>query len=145
MRLRGARAAVAAACRTLQGTQVGDAEAAALWHSLREQQHAFFAGEAALWRLSVPSLAPALGLGDTLIEWHGAQRWLRGSGSADEGARLREAAARAGGHATLFRGGDKSQGVFTPLAAPLDRIHRDLKRAFDPQGIFNRGRLYAQW
>jgi glycolate oxidase FAD binding subunit len=31
---------------------------------------------------------------------------------------------------------------FTPLAAPLDRIHRELKREFDPAGIFNRGRLY---
>jgi glycolate oxidase FAD binding subunit len=28
---------------------------------------------------------------------------------------MRELAARAGGHATLFRGGDKSGGVFTPL------------------------------
>ena len=29
-----------------------------------------------------------------------------------------------------------------PLAPPLDRIHRELKREFDPAGIFNRGRLY---
>jgi len=30
----------------------------------------------------------------------------------------------------------------TPLAPPLDRIHRDMKREFDPAGIFNRGRMY---
>ena len=33
--------------------------------------------------------------------------------------------------------------MFAPLAAPLDRIHRQLKQAFDPAGVFNRGRLYA--
>ena len=50
-------------------------------------------------------------------------------------------AAQAGGHATLFRAQDKSPGAFAPLAPPLERIHRELKRAFDPAGIFNRGRL----
>jgi glycolate oxidase FAD binding subunit len=51
-------------------------------------------------------------------------------------------AAAAGGHATLFRGGDKTVGVFQPLSLPLLQIHRNLKRAFDPQGILNPGRLY---
>jgi glycolate oxidase FAD binding subunit len=62
---------------------------------------------------------------------------------------LRQAAARAGGHATLFRpGADRPgpvTGRFAPLAAPLDRIHRELKRQFDPAGIFNRGRMYADF
>ena len=49
---------------------------------------------------------------------------------------------RAGGHATLFRGGDKAVGVFQPLAPALARIHEQLKREFDPHGIFNRGRMY---
>jgi FAD/FMN-containing dehydrogenase len=56
---------------------------------------------------------------------------------------MREAAARVGGHATLFRGGDKSCGVFTPVSAALMRIHRGLKQSFDPAGVFNPGRLYA--
>jgi len=30
------------------------------------------------------------------------------------------------------------------LTPPLDRIHRELKKAFDPQRIFNRGRLYPE-
>jgi glycolate oxidase FAD binding subunit len=54
---------------------------------------------------------------------------------------LREAAAAVGGHAVLFRALDKSAGVFAALPAPLDRIQRELKRAFDPEGLFNRGRL----
>ena len=60
---------------------------------------------------------------------------------------IRARAAALGGHATLFRARDKAVassglGVFTPLKAPLDRIHQELKQAFDPDGVFNPGRLY---
>jgi glycolate oxidase FAD binding subunit len=54
-------------------------------------------------------------------------------------------ATQAGGHATLFRADDALKtavGVFQPLTEPLARIHRNLKRAFDPQAVFNPGRLY---
>jgi glycolate oxidase FAD binding subunit len=43
----------------------------------------------------------------------------------------------------MFRAADKSAGVFTPLAPTLERIQRGLKQAFDPLGLFNPGRLYA--
>jgi len=33
--------------------------------------------------------------------------------------------------------------VFAPLDAPLLRLHRALKREFDPAGILNPGRMYA--
>ncbi|MEF8700174.1 MAG: glycolate oxidase subunit GlcE [Candidatus Accumulibacter sp. UW20] len=141
LRLSGAAAAVAAAQRTLAGDALDDAEAALFWSSLREQTHAFFAGQAPLWRLSLPSVAPPQALGPTLLEWGGAQRWLR-SGDA---AGVRAAALQAGGHATLFRADDALKaavGVFQPLSEPLWRIHRKLKHAFDPQGVFNPGRLY---
>ena len=75
-----------------------------------------------------------------LIEWNGAQRWCRGGWAAHE---VRTAAAAAGGHAILVRAADKSAGAFTRAAAPLMRIHRELKLAFDPDRIFNAGRLYA--
>ena len=42
----------------------------------------------------------------------------------------------------LFRGRDKSAGVFAPLSPPLRAIHERLKRSFDPKGILNPGRLY---
>lgn len=139
VRLSGARTAVAAARARIGGEAVDAAEA--FWRAVREQQTAFFAGEAPLWRLSLPSKTPPLALpGAPLIEWGGALRWLTFDGPA---AAVREAAARAGGHATLFRGGDKSVAVFQPLPAPLMAIHSNLKRAFDPQGLFNPGRLYA--
>ena len=142
LRLSGAGTAVESACSALGGERVADAAAAHFWTSLREQRHAFFAADgdaAALWRLSVPSIAGALALpGATLVEWGGAQRWIRG-GSSDA---PRAAALRVGGHATLFRGGDKSTGVFQPLDPVTQRIHRDLKRSFDPRGILNAGRMY---
>jgi len=89
--------------------------------------------------LSVPPTTPPLKLsGEQLIEWGGGQRWWC---TSTPGAVLREAAALVGGHATLFRGLDKSAGVFTPLKPALARIHREMKAAFDPDRVFNRGRL----
>ena len=81
-----------------------------------------------------------MSLPGTLIEWTGAQQWWRTDAPADA---VRSAAAHAGGHATLFRGLDKSAWFFTPLSAPLMAIHRRLKQSFEPAGIFNPGRLYA--
>jgi glycolate oxidase FAD binding subunit len=147
VRLRGALAAVQAAVATMGGELIGHEMAAPFWDGLRDQTDEFFTraaaaidGGAALWRLSVPQTAAPLPLpGEQLVEWHGAQRWLC---SAMKPAALREVVARAGGHATLFIGKDKSAGAFAPLKSPLDRIHRELKKAFDPQGIFNPSRLY---
>lgn len=145
VRLRGARAAVAAAHKTMGGTVLDDNQAGVLWNALREQAAPFFqlAEGESLVRLSVPDTTPSLGLGPTLIEWGGAQRWLKLplSATPDRGGML----ANLAGHATLFRAADKSAGVFTPLAAPLDRIHRELKKQFDPAGTFNRGRMYPDF
>jgi glycolate oxidase FAD binding subunit len=149
LRLSGARAAVEAAVHSLGSAYGGDImpDCARFWEDLREQRHAFFAAgsdeEAPLWRLSVPSTAGPIALdGPQLIEWGGAQRWLRADGDAAASQRLRAIAAAAGGHATLFRGGDKSAGVFQPLAPAIARIHERLKAGFDPSGIFNPGRMY---
>jgi len=143
LRLSGASSALIAAARQIGGEALAPQAAAALWESVREQTHPYFAGGAPLWRLSVPSHAPRLVLeGDTLVEWGGALRWLRGDADA---ASVRAAATAAGGHATLFRGGDKSAGVFSPLAPALARLHHGLKAAFDPAGIFNPGRLYPDF
>jgi len=140
VRLAGAQAAVSAAARDLGGER--DDGAAAFWADLREQRHAFFAGERALWRLSVPPAAGALVLGaPQLIEWGGAQRWLRLDTDAAAARKLRAVVTAAGGHATLFRGGDKSVGVFQPLAPAVAAISARLKAAFDPSQIFNPGRM----
>ena len=113
------------------------------WAGLREQQHPFFAGADSLWRLSVPSTTGAIILkGEQLIEWGGAQRWLKAGSDAATARNIRSAVTAVGGHATLFRGGDKSVGVFQPLAPAIAKIHERLKAAFDPSHIFNPGRMY---
>ncbi|MDH3318594.1 MAG: glycolate oxidase subunit GlcE [Betaproteobacteria bacterium] len=143
VRLSGAERAVQAAAQKLGGEALDAASAERFWSGIREQSDPFFAGEAPLWRLSVPSAAAPLELaGELLIEWGGALRWLR---SGADTATVRGAAARAGGHATLFRGGDKAAGVFAPLAPALLRLHRELKAAFDPAGVFNPGRLHPDF
>ncbi len=141
LRLSGANAAVDNAIRTLGGDVMPDC--ARFWASLREQQHAFFAGDMPLWRLSVPSTVGAIVPGSPqLFEWGGAQRWLRAPGDAATAERIRAVVAACGGHATLFRGGDGRAGVFQPLAPAIARIHERLKAGFDPAGIFNPGRMY---
>ena len=97
-------------------------------------------GTNSLWRLSVPAAAPPLSLqGQCLLDWGGAQRWLKSELPAEN---IRSVVEKMGGHATLFRAADKSAGVFTPLQPALAKIHRNLKQAFDPAGIFNPGRMY---
>lgn len=145
LRLRGAAAAVEAACRSLGGERLDPVQTAADWQACREQRLPWFEerGERALWRVSVPQVAPVLDLPEApLVEWHGGLRWVRTATDA-EGLRVREAARAAGGHATLFRQGAavSSQPRATPTSPVLDRIQRELKRQFDPAGIFNPGRL----
>jgi glycolate oxidase FAD binding subunit len=149
LRLSGAEAAVSAALRRLGapegagGVRVDDGEAAAFWASLRDQSHSYFSG-GALWRLSVPPAASSIILkGEQLIEWGGAQRWLKvdAAPAADAAQDVRRTVAAAGGHATLFRAKDKSAGAFHPLAPAVAKINQRLKQAFDPAGIFNPGRL----
>ncbi|HEY7743073.1 MAG TPA: glycolate oxidase subunit GlcE [Burkholderiales bacterium] len=143
VRLSGARVAVEAAAKKIGGTPVAPEQAQRFWAGIREQTDPFFSGDGPLWRLSVRSTTPPLALAGTqLIEWGGALRWLNSTADAKT---IREAAARASGHATLFRGGDRSAGVFQPLPPVLMKLHRNLKQAFDPSGIFNPGRLYPDF
>jgi len=149
VRLAGAAAAVDAACSKLGGSPVEPDEAGALWLAMRDHTAGYFAidetqseGGEKLWRLAVPARTKPLQLpGRQLIEWHGAQRWWRTDAAASV---VRGIAAQAGGHATLMRGTRGSDAVFAPVGAALMRIHRALKQAFDPAGIFNPGRLYAE-
>ena len=96
-----------------------------------------------LWRVSLPQTAPVLNLPyASYIEWHGALRWLWAP--AEAATQLREAAQAAGGHATLFRAPRQSASlppVFHPLPEVQQRIQRELQKQFDPQGVFNTGRL----
>jgi len=138
VRLSGSQAGVRAAAAALGGESIDGG----FWRGVREHTEGFFAGDQPLWRLSLPSVAPSVGLaGEELIEWNGALRWLKSAASASA---VREAARRLKGHATLFRARDKGAGCFAPLEPVLERLHRQLKAAFDPAGILNPGRMLAE-
>ncbi|MCI0913926.1 MULTISPECIES: glycolate oxidase subunit GlcE [Pseudomonas] len=133
LRLEGGEGSVQSARQRLGG----DVLDSRFWSELREQRLAFFDGDEPLWRLSVPIDTAELDLpGRQLIDWGGAQRWLKSSAPASV---IREQVAKAGGHATGFTPGEHSS---APLPAALMRYHHALKRQLDPQGLFNPGRLY---
>ena len=116
VRLSGAVAAVEAAALRLGGERIDPALAASFWQGLRDHTDEFFV-------------------------WVGAQRWLCTSAPA---AKVREVVASVGGHATRFlssAAADRQQ-VFSALDPATEAVHRRLKKAFDPDGLFNPGRLY---
>ena len=144
VRLRGAKAAVTAAKIQMGGCELGD-ESQSLWQGLREQSAPFFelASHESLIRISVPDTAPPLNLGPTLIEWGGAQRWIKvPNADLDE---YNPTLTLIHGQSTLFRSNNKVAGVFSPLSAVMLQIHKNLKKQFDPAGIFNPGRIYADF
>lgn len=148
VRLAGAQNAVDSAALELGGEALESSAAAHFWESLREQTNSFFLGfnEAKtskfnLWRLSIPSTAPVVPLqGQMLIEWGGAQRWLITDETPEA---VRQAAICSGGTAMLFRGRAAVPRIARPDPITL-KIHSQLKREFDPDGVFNRGRLFAE-
>jgi glycolate oxidase FAD binding subunit len=138
LRLSGVPSAVAAARAVIGGTALAPDVAARWWADLRDHAHPFLAPRQPLWRVSVAATAPLLALpGTKLVEWAGALRWLRTTAAAED---VREAARRAGGSAALWHGGGQAP-AFEPLPPTLLAIHRRLKAGFDPQSLFNRGRL----
>lgn len=140
VRLSGSAAAVRAAAEKIGGTAVQGVD---FWRGIREQTDRFFSGPEPLWRLALPSITAPLALpGRTLIEWGGGLRWLKSDADPRD---VRDAAQREGGHATLFRSPKKNVEAFSPLTPVALRIHRELKAAFDPAGILNPGRMYAEF
>ncbi len=162
LRLRGAVAAVESACLRLAqeagGVRVDSPETRADWSAARDLQLPWFKEGFArgddLWRVSVPQTTPPLGLGETMIDWLGGQRWLftPAAQRSAQALRLRERAAQVGGSATLFIANyldimpaTSSKTLktmhFPALKEPLLGIHHKLKSEFDPAGVFNPGRL----
>lgn len=137
LRLEGGAGSVAAAHDRLGGEWLD----ASYWQDLNEHRLSFFDEDQPLWRLSLPHDTPPLSLpGVQLIDWGGAQRWLK---SDAEASLIRSVVKEVGGHATCYSHG-LIDSPFQPLPDALMRYHRNLKRQLDPRGIFNPGRLYAE-
>lgn len=123
-----------------------------LWKTIGETEPVMPGADHCLWRFSLAateSVALAGGVeklaggrGQTMYDWAGALLWL--TIPADAPVEKIQALARdAGGSAQVVRG-EVPQGTtrFSPLPAAQMKIHRELKKAFDPAGILNPGRMY---
>ncbi|MBL8565404.1 MAG: FAD-binding protein [Hyphomicrobiaceae bacterium] len=129
-------------------------ETLAFWGELR-QLRVLSDMPSCLWRISTsprngPKVVAAIRrhmTAEAYYDWSGGLVWLEVPASADAGASdIRRAVAVHGGHATLIRADPQvrsSVDVFQPQTPTLERLTRNLKAAFDPQGILNPGRMYA--
>jgi glycolate oxidase FAD binding subunit len=134
---------------------LGAIQTAEVWQAVRTLSMLPYTPDKVLWRIStapgkaaglVAALQKVFNL-DAVYDWSGGLIWLELPATADAGAAdVRRAVAVRGGHATLFRAAPDVRltiDVFEPLKPAVERLTRDLKAAFDPAGILNRGRMYA--
>ncbi|MGR9072277.1 MAG: glycolate oxidase subunit GlcE [Gammaproteobacteria bacterium] len=139
VRLSGLERTVRAAIEKLGG----ETEDSGYWRELTNQQRPFFRKKGEIWRIAVPPAEPDLQLsGEWLYDWGGALRWLNSDEPAE---RIFDAAHKAEGHATLFRSEHRSDDVFQPMHKALKALNKNIKAAFDPEGIFSPGRVTADW
>ena len=143
LRLDGFAESVAARAAILpEFEEIGDGDA--LWLAVRDA--APLPREKPLWRLIVapgkaPGVVAALPGAEWLLDWAGGLIWL--ATNADPAA-IRAAAEAAGGHATLVRASEvmrRAVPVLHPQPAALAAIEERVRRAFDPDGVFETGRF----
>lgn len=148
IRLSGSEAGVKHASKLIGGDRLEDD--AAFWQSLSSHQHEYFQArgdqglELSTWRLSVPDYTADIAIdGDDsarwLLEWGGAQRWLRTSAKPHS---IFAAAAAVGGYATCYSELPEFESPFQPLQGTMLQLHRQVKLAFDPDSLFNRHRYH---
>jgi len=140
-RLSGTEKSVISASKKIGGVElVGDNS---FWQDCNEQRASFFQASDDLWRISLPPATPDLLLsGEWFYEWGGAQRWLK---TTEPRQSIFDMADEMQGHACLFRARDRSAELFQPMPEVLKKLNRNIKAAFDPEGIFNPYRMHKDW
>jgi glycolate oxidase FAD binding subunit len=130
------------------------ANAQSFWDELR-QLSVLQGSKAPLWRISTspkngPKVVAAIRRymeARAFYDWSGGLVWLEVLPASDAGATdIRRVMATYGGHATLIRADPPVRAavdVFHPLEPALAEVTRRIKGVFDPSGILNPGRMYA--
>ena len=131
LRLAGSAAGVEAASSALGDAFTEDADD--FWTRLRDWQLPFFADPRPLWRIVVPPATAALRIsGLTLLDWGGAQRWLKSAAAPDE---IAAQVAAVGGNAWRF---DERYARRRQDLSPARRVlEARVRQSFDPDGLFN--------
>ena len=139
---------------------LSEAASRAFWRAVRDVTPFAANGPAGardLWRIST---APTRGAdlarrlaeradAEIIYDWAGGLVWAALPAADDASAPLvREsvAAAAGGGHATLIRAPAAVRAavdVFTPEPPALGALTKRVRESFDPQGLFNAGRMWA--
>ena len=147
VRLEGAKKAVNATSKKWKTeycfNSISENEAKLFWDNLREHELAFFDEiEKPLWRFSVNAAAKhRLEEEAWLFNWCGSQRWLRGD-NLDIQA-LSELAQDMNGEVHLYSGGNRQAELSLPRNEVIKTLMQNVKQSFDPENIFNQGRLYS--
>lgn len=134
---------------------VEGAASVALWAGIRDCAPLAEPGGHAIWRISTApmrgpqvtaSIAAAVEGARWFYDWGGGLVWVATPAEGDAAAAsVRAAVAQAGGHATLIRAPRDVRAaveVFQPLGA-LHGVTAGIKASFDPDRIFEPGRMHA--
>ena len=124
----------------LKGDELADA--GSFWKAVRDHQHSFFQeNDKPLWRFSLPPSSEKFARidNDPLVEWGGAQRWVKTNAPHNI---IQSIASSRKGYVTLFKGDLPGVPHFPVLEKNLLKLHKSLKRKMDSHGIFNLNRMY---
>lgn len=162
LRLEGLQASVAIRAEKLSKalerfgavSRLDAAQTATLWSEIRDVKPYADGSDRPLWRVSVaPSaghqLVAALRLQtgvDAFYDWQGGLVWLRMEADPEAALVRRYIKALGSGHAALVRASDDFRATipsFEPQPAPVALLSERVREKFDPQRIFNPGRMQA--
>jgi len=126
----------------------------AFWKNIRDVAPFADRTEHPVWKISTtPALAPGIAAGINAAvgahyyyDWAGGLLWLKIPGDKPQESAVRTTLAGRG-HATLIRASAAaraSASVFEPLDPVRTAISQRLKASFDPKGVLNPGRIYAE-
>jgi glycolate oxidase FAD binding subunit len=152
-RLKGLRDLLAASGGAMD--ELGTLESRSFWREIRDVVVPLDASaDAVVWRLSCPPAeGPAvvarirarLPAAKAFYDWSGGLIWLALPPAADADHLLvRAALGTTGGHATLMRAPERTRAsvpVFHPQPLALAALAARVKESFDPNGLFNPGRM----